>query len=153
LALLDFALYKTTWATKLWMSVPTMVEIEELEKKIQSIESQRAQEILTLVEILSNATFFGEIKKTTCEYSENGQCSFYTLEAEAKNKMPIVTDCRIRGCRTLSNHCHIELSNIACALCQNKNSNATERPSPSNLAETNNTKNKYESNGKKKKLR
>jgi hypothetical protein len=153
LVLLDFALYKTTWATISWMSVPTMVEIEELEKKIQNIETQRAQEILTLVEILSNATFFGEIKKTNCEYSINGQCSFYTLEAEAKNKMPIVTDCRIRGCRTLSNHCHIEVSNIACALCQNKNSIPTERPSPSNLAETNNTRNKYESNGKKKKLR
>jgi hypothetical protein len=103
------------------MSVLMATEIQDLNKRVEKIERQKKQEILTLVEILSNATFFGEIKKANCEYSKNGQCSFFTLEAEAKNKIPIATDCRIKLCKNSPNHCHIEVSNIACALCQNTN--------------------------------
>ena len=95
-----------------------VTRIEELHKRVEKIEKQKSQEILTLVEILSNATFFGEIKKANCSYAKNGQCSFFTLETEAKNKIPIATDCRIRTCKNSPHHCHIELSNIACALCQ-----------------------------------
>jgi len=97
-------------------------ELEELHKRVEEIERQKNQELLTLVEILSNATFFGEIKKANCEYSKNGQCSFFILEAEAKNKIPIATVCRINQCKNLPHHCHIEVSNIACALCQNASS-------------------------------
>ena len=100
-------------------------ELQELHKRVAKIEQEKDQEILTLVEILSNATFFGEIKKTTCKYSNKGQCSFYILEPEAKNKIPIATDCRLPSCKSLGHHCHLELSNIACALCQNKDGSDT----------------------------
>ncbi len=103
-----------------------MTEIEELHKRIDDIEKQKNQEILTLVEILSNATFFGEIKKATCQFSKKGQCGFYVLELEAKNKIPIATDCRIENCTSSSLHCHLELSNMACALCQITNGNPTK---------------------------
>jgi hypothetical protein len=104
-------------------------ELEELNKRVEKIERQTNQEILALVEILSNATFFGEIKKTNCEHSKNGQCGFFTLQTESKNKIPIATDCRIKQCKKSPNHCHIELSNIACALCQNTNSDKIIRSS------------------------
>jgi hypothetical protein len=95
-----------------------VTEIEELHKRVDKIEKQKIQEVLTLVEILSNATFFGEIKKANCEYPKNGQCGFFTLNSEAKNKIPIATECRIKHCREPSLHYHIEVSNISCTLCQ-----------------------------------
>jgi hypothetical protein len=95
-----------------------VTEIEELHKRVEKIEKQESQEVLTLVEILSNVTFFGEIKKANCEYSKNGQCSFFILKSEMKNKIPIVTECRIKQCEEQSLHGHIELSNITCSLCQ-----------------------------------
>jgi hypothetical protein len=98
-----------------------VTELEELHKRVDKIEKQKTQEVLTLVEILSNATFFGEIKKANCEYSKNGQCSFFILKSEAKNKIPIATECRIKQCKEPSLHCHIELSNISCTLCQRTN--------------------------------
>ena len=101
------------------------LELQDLHKRVEKIEQEKDQEVLTLVEILSNATFFGEIKKTTCKYSKKGQCSFYILEPEAKNKIPVATDCRLPSCKNLGSHCHLELSNIACALCPNKEGNST----------------------------
>jgi hypothetical protein len=118
---LAFAVYKTTYSTNSWMSVLMATEIQDLNKRVEKIERQKKQEILTLVEILSNATFFGEIKKANCEYPKNGQCSFFILETEAKNKIPIATKCRIKQCKNLPHHCHIEVTNITCALCQNTN--------------------------------
>lgn len=100
---------------------PMVTEIEELHERMDRIEKQKNQEILTLVEILSNAEFFGEIKKANCEYSKNGQCGFFILESEAKNKIPIATECRIKQCKESSLHYHIELSNISCTLCQETN--------------------------------
>ena len=97
-----------------------VTEIEELHKRVDKIEKQKNQEVLALVEILSNATFFGEIKKANCEYAKNEQCSFFTLEGEAKNKMPIASNCRIKQCKEPTLHCHIELSNISCTLCQKR---------------------------------
>jgi hypothetical protein len=119
---LAFTVYKTTYSTNSWMSVLMATEIDELNKRVEKIERQKNQEILTLVEILSNATFFGEIKKANCEYSQNGQCSFFILETGTKNKIPIATKCRINQCKKLPHHCHIEVSNITCALCQNTRS-------------------------------
>jgi len=95
-----------------------VAQLEELNERVNKLEKQKNQEILTIVEILSNATFFGEIKKTNCEYTENGQCSFFILKNEAKDKIPIATDCRIMHCKESFLHCHLELSNITCALCQ-----------------------------------
>ena len=95
-----------------------ITELEALRKRIDKIEKQKADEVLTLVEILSNAAFFGEIKKAGCEYAKENQCSFFILTAEAKGKIPIVSDCRVTQCSETSLHCHLELSNITCALCE-----------------------------------
>ena len=92
-------------------------EIEYLYRRIDKIEKQNYQDVLTLVEILSNATFFGKIKQSNCNYSKDGQCSFYILKSEEKNKIPIATECRIKQCNEPSFHCHIELSKISCTLC------------------------------------
>ena len=102
-----------------------ITEFEALSKLIDKIEKQKADEVLTLVEILSNATFFGEIKKAGCEYAKEGQCSFFILADKAKGKIPIVSDCRVSQCSESSLHCHLELSNITCALCEIKHHQAT----------------------------
>ena len=103
-----------------------ITELEELHKRVDKIEKQRNQEVLTLVEILSNAAFFGGIKKAKCENVRNGQCSFFILKNEAKNKIPIATDCRVKHCKESSLHCHIELSDITCALCAITNSHSID---------------------------
>ena len=95
-----------------------LAQLEELNDRVEKLETQRNQEILAIVEILSNVTFFGELKKANCEYTKNGQCSFFILKNEAREKIPIATDCRIAQCKASSLHCHLELSNITCALCQ-----------------------------------
>ena len=95
-----------------------VTELEKLRKRVDKIEKQNNEEVLTIVEILSNATFFGQIKKANCEYAKNGQCNFFVLKSEAKNEIPIATDCRIQECEEPILHCHIELSNITCALCK-----------------------------------
>ena len=99
-------------------------DLQDLHKRVEKIEQDKDQQVLTLVEILSNATFFGEIKKSNCQYSKRGQCSFYILDPKAKNKIPVATDCRIPSCENLVSHCHLEVSNIACALCQIKDSSS-----------------------------
>ncbi len=93
-------------------------QLEELTQRIEKLEEQNKQEILTLIELLSNATFFGEAKKANCEHAKNGQCTFFTVKSEDKYKIPIVTKCRTKNCIEQSAHCHIELSNITCTLCQ-----------------------------------
>jgi len=95
-----------------------VTEIDELHKRVDKIERQNYQEVLTLVEIMSNATFFGEIKQSNCEFAKDGQCSFFILRSEDKNKIPIAAECRIKECRETSSHCHIETSNISCTFCQ-----------------------------------
>lgn len=115
-----------------------VTEIDELQKRIDKIEKQKNQEVLALVEILSNATFFGEIKKANCEFAKNGQCSFFILDCETKNKIPIASECKIKECREPSLHSHIEISNISCTLCQRTNygpkkhakQNASKKPKP-----------------------
>jgi hypothetical protein len=97
-------------------------KIDELQKRVDKIEEQRDQEVLTLIEILSNATFFGEMKKANCDYAKEGQCSFFVLKSETKNKIPIATECRVEECEESTLHCHLELSNITCSLCQITNS-------------------------------
>ncbi len=108
-----------------------VTDIDELNKRVDIIERQKKQEVLTLIEILSNATFFGEMRKSSCEHAKNGQCSFYLLEEEVKNKIPIVAECRIKDCEEPSLHYHIEISNISCTLCQ-KIKNGSEKQSSQN---------------------
>ncbi len=93
-------------------------EVDQLNRRIDKIEELKNEEVLTLVEILSNFTFFGEQKKTQCEHVKNGQCNFFVLMTQAKGKIPIATDCRINLCKNEEPHCHLEVSNITCALCE-----------------------------------
>jgi hypothetical protein len=105
------------------MAEPEMtLEIVELHRRIDKLEQLKNEEVLTLVEILANITFFGELNKTQCEHARNGQCSFFVLLDEAKGKIPIASNCRVKQCNEGTVHCHLELSNITCALCKiNKN--------------------------------
>jgi len=96
-------------------------KLEELNKRVEKIEKQKNQEILTLVEILSNATFFGEIKKACCEYAKNGQCSFYIIRNSERNALPLISNCRTKTCDEAPIHYHIETSNITCSLCPRSN--------------------------------
>jgi hypothetical protein len=93
-------------------------QIEELTQRLDKLEEQNKQEILTLIELLANATFFGETKKLNCEYAKNGQCTFFIVKSEEKYAIPIVTKCRIKDCKEQNRHYHLELSNITCTLCQ-----------------------------------
>jgi hypothetical protein len=86
-----------------------------------------------LVEILSNAAFFGEIKKAGCGYAKEGQCAYFILNGKAKGKIPIVSDCRVNQCSETSLHCHLELSNIACALCETRHFQPTASVSMSQV--------------------
>ena len=95
-----------------------VTEIDELHRRVDKIERQKSEEVLALVEILSNATFFGEIKRSNCEYAKDGQCSFFVLEGNEREEIPIASQCRIRECHEPFNHRHIEISNISCTLCQ-----------------------------------
>ena len=132
-----------------------VTDIDRLSKRVDIIEKQKKQEVLTLVEILSNATFFGEIRKSSCEYSKNGQCSFYLLEEEVKNKIPIVEECRIKDCEEPSLHYHIEISNISCTLCQKIKNGSKKQSSknrlknyPQNIEKNQVLKKKNENRGK-----
>jgi len=93
-------------------------QIEELTQRVDKLEEQNKQEIITLIELLANATFFGETKKSNCEHAKNGQCTFFTVKSEEKYAIPIVTKCRIKDCKEQKRHYHLELSNITCTLCQ-----------------------------------
>jgi hypothetical protein len=95
-------------------------EIKQFQKRLDEIERQKNEEVLTLVEILANISFFGETKKAQCKHAKNGQCSFFFLLNEAKGKIPVATNCRIKECKEpASIHCHLELSNITCSFCEN----------------------------------
>jgi len=91
--------------------------LEEFEKRLKKLETRKFENTLTLVEILSSLTFFGRLKMEKCEYAKEGQCGFFTLKSNAKSKIPIATDCRIRDCKGEPAHCHLELSNVTCAFC------------------------------------
>jgi len=91
--------------------------LEELENRLEKLEKHGFEDTLTLIEILSNITFFGRLKMEKCEYAKEGQCGFFTLKSNAKRKIPIATECRINGCKDEPSHYHIELSNVTCTLC------------------------------------
>ena len=93
--------------------------IQELHSRVDRIEEQKNQELLTLVEILSNATFFGGIKKANCDHAKQGQCAYFKIDNAVEKSIPIVSECRIKNCNGKEMHYHIELSNITCSLCPN----------------------------------
>ncbi len=93
-------------------------ELTQLRERLSTLEQQGLDEYITLLEIMSNATFFGDIKRASCEHAKNGQCSYFVLKNEAaKEKLPIATRCRVKDCPTDASHYHIEVSNVSCALC------------------------------------
>lgn len=101
--------------------------LEEINIRLKKLERQSVQDVMSLLEIMSSATFFGNMKKTNCEYAKEGQCSFFFLKKEAKNKLPIATACRIGDCKDIPGHFHLELSNITCTFCPIwRNSNNSE---------------------------
>lgn len=93
------------------------VEIEKLSQRIENLENTTDAEIITLVEILANITFFGQMKKTLCQHAKNGQCHLYIVDVCFKDKIPFTEHCRIKDCKEYSLHSHIVLSNITCGLC------------------------------------
>ena len=99
------------------MNVEALEHLEEFEKRLNKLEKHGFEDTLTLVEILSSITFFGGLKMENCKYSKEGQCRFFFLGNDAKKKIPIATDCRIRECDGEPGHCHLELSNVSCAFC------------------------------------
>lgn len=97
-----------------------MNQLKDLQTKTKTLENHVTENSLTLLEILSNITFFGNLKMERCKFAKNGQCERYFLTPDAANKIPIATKCRIKGCTMKSDHFHIELSNLGCALCPEK---------------------------------
>jgi hypothetical protein len=93
-------------------------KLEELNKRLEKLEKKNDQEAITLVEILSNATFFGQMKKSTCKYAKNGQCSLFILNRQQRNQLPLTAKCRIKDCKEPTEHWHIVLSNLTCSLCK-----------------------------------
>jgi hypothetical protein len=91
--------------------------LEELTTRIDKLEKRDVQDFLTLLELMSNAHFFGGMKKTNCEYAKDGQCNLFYLQSDSKSKVPIATECRIHGCIGSRGHCHLEVSNITCTFC------------------------------------
>lgn len=93
------------------------VQLEELSARIDKLEKRDFEELLTLLEIMSNVTFFGEIKKSNCTYAKDDQCSLFHLKIDAKNKIPTATECKIPECRATYDHCHLEANNMTCTFC------------------------------------
>ena len=91
--------------------------MEELFTRIDNLEKRDKEEIVTLVEILANVTFFGGLKKDNCEYAKKGQCSLFYLQNSARDKIPLATECRVPECGENNDHCHLEISSITCTFC------------------------------------
>jgi hypothetical protein len=98
-------------------------KLDELAKRVEKLEKQNTQQIVTLVEILSNATFFGDLKKASCEYAKDGQCKLFFLKKEPEFTIPIATACRIKNCGNAPDHFHIEISNLTCSFCPQQKEN------------------------------
>lgn len=96
---------------------PSGDQMENILKRLEKLEQSNNQEILTLVEILANANFFGQMKKTLCKHAKNGQCSLFIIGNKTENKLPLTKLCKIIGCKEESRHYHIELSSLTCSLC------------------------------------
>jgi len=104
----------------------------EIESRVRNLEKTSEEQVLTLVELLSNLTFFGELKRSGCVYLKEGQCARFSLQ-EFEEKLPMVSRCRIRDCKATAQHYHLEISNICCGLCQEANRDKPESFSASLL--------------------
>jgi hypothetical protein len=93
-------------------------ELEKINQRIEILEDEARDEVATLVEILSNITFFGGLKKDNCKFAKNGQCEFFMLIRPSKGQLPISSECHIDDCKESRYHYHLELSNLTCSFCQ-----------------------------------
>ena len=125
--------------------------INDLNSRVDKLEKQKDQEALALIEILSNATFFGELKKSNCQYAISGQCGLFILKNDVKNKLPIVTECRISQCEEPTTHYHIELSNITCTLCEKTNRGIQRKTSSKDTNNKSKKKNSFKETRKNRK--
>ncbi len=102
--------------------------VTALKTRINKLEQQGFDQYATLLEIMSNATFFGDIKRVSCEHANNGQCAFYVLKKTgSQDKIPIAAQCRLEDCSIDEDHYHLEISNITCALCPRWQNNANPK--------------------------
>ncbi len=92
-------------------------QLEELKTRLAKLEQRDIEELMTILEIMSNVTFFGNMKKGRCKYEKHGQCSRFYLQDDAKNKIPTATKCRIPGCNSAYGHYHLEANNVTCTFC------------------------------------
>lgn len=99
------------------MSISAPRRLEEFEDRLKKLEDHGFEDTVTLVEILSSLSFFGALKMKSCAYAKDGQCGLYVLSSDAKMRIPVASDCRIRGCVNNQKHLHLELSNVTCAFC------------------------------------
>lgn len=99
------------------MNEETLKRLEKIEKRLKKLEIQEFQDTLTLVEMLSNISFFGNLKKKNCKFAKQEQCSFFLVKGNLKKTIPLATECKIHSCEEKSSHCHIELCNATCAIC------------------------------------
>jgi hypothetical protein len=102
------------------MNIEQNEELDKLEKKLKLLEKRGMENSLTLLEILSNITYFGNLKMKKCKYAKDGQCGYFFLKLDASMKIPIATKCRIKRCNDKLDHLHLELSHVGCAFCSKK---------------------------------
>jgi hypothetical protein len=93
------------------------LDVEEYVSRLQTLEKREFEDALTLIELLSNITFFGGLKRDTCRHAVKGQCRLFMLKRDSTKKLPLATECRITECQKKPSHSHIELSNTTCAFC------------------------------------
>jgi hypothetical protein len=99
------------------MQIEEIKELDTLQTRLKLLEDRVTDHSINLIEILSNVKFFGNLKKERCRFAKGGQCERYLLDLEAAKKIPIALRCRIDKCNLKSDHCHLELSHLGCALC------------------------------------
>jgi len=51
-------------------------ELEKLKIRLAQLEKQSVQDTILLIEIMSSATFFGEMKKSNCKYAKKVNAAF-----------------------------------------------------------------------------
>jgi hypothetical protein len=116
--------------------------MEGLLTRIDNLEKRHLQEFVTLLEIMSNVTFFGGIKKTNCKYARNDQCSLFYLQSNAKNKIPLATGCRISECNSPNGHLHLEVSKVTCTFCPHYNNQVVAEKDKNNSSRRKNKRQK-----------
>jgi hypothetical protein len=121
------------------------IQTEGLITRVDNLEKRHLEEFVTLLEIMSNVTFFGGIKKANCKYARNDQCSLFYLQSGAKNKIPLATECGISDCNFPNGHLHLEVSNVTCTFCPHYNNQVVAEKNKKNSSRRKNKRQKEQS--------